>query len=81
MILAISVMSVMQTGLAQDAVDFFAQSVGNDGRVAFAAGDAAYVGRVDVEQHGHTLVDSAKYGERFERGRDIIGLVTIHDFL
>jgi len=78
MILAIS---IMQTGLTEDALNFLAQRIGNERRMAFAAGDAAHVRGVDIEQYRDPLVDTTKYRERFKRVRDTIGLVTIHDFL
>ena len=73
--------SIVETSLAEGTLNLLAQSLGNEGRVTFTASDAAYVGRVDVKLHGDAFVDAAKNGERLKRGRDIIGLVTIHDFL
>lgn len=40
---------IVQTGLAQHALNFFAQRFGNVWSVALAARDAAYVRRVDIE--------------------------------
>jgi hypothetical protein len=73
--------SVVETGLAECALNLFVDGIGNEGRVAFTASDATYVGRIDIELDGDAFIDAAKYGERLERRRDIIGLVTIHDFL
>jgi hypothetical protein len=72
---------IVKANFAQHALDLFAQSFGDNRGVAFAARDATNVRRVDIELHRNALVDTAKYGERGERRRDIIGLVTIHDFL
>ena len=73
--------SIVQTGFTHRALNFLAQRIGNEGGPAFAAGDAADVRRIDIELHRDALVDAAKNGERFERVRDTIGLVTVHDFL
>jgi hypothetical protein len=87
MIVAVSVVqgrfavAIVQTGFAQNTLNFFAERVRNERSIALAASDAAYVGRVDIEMHGDSLVYTAKYGERLKRVRDIIWLVTIHDFL
>jgi hypothetical protein len=74
-------LSIVQTGLTHRALNFVAQRIGNERGPAFAAGDAADVGGVDVELDRDPLVDPAKNGKRFERVRDTIGLDTVHDFL
>jgi hypothetical protein len=78
--IAISI-SIVETNRAEYAPYLFTQSLRNERSVAFTAGDAADVRRIDIELYGYSFVDAAKNGERCERRRGIIGLVTIHDFL
>ena len=73
--------SIVETNRAEYAPYLFTQSLRNERSVAFTAGDAADVRRIDIELYGYPFVDTAKNGERCERRRGIIGLVTIHDFL
>ena len=73
--------SIVETNRAEYAPYLFTQSLRNERSVAFTAGDAADVRRIDIELYGYPFVDAAKNGERCERRRGIIGLVTIHDFL
>lgn len=85
-ILAVSIamvaaVSIVQSGFAQHPLNFPAQCFGNEWSIAFAARDTAYVGRVNVQLSGDTFVDAAKNGERLQRERANIGLVTVHDFL
>jgi hypothetical protein len=73
--------SIVEASRAEYAPYLFTQSLRNERSVAFTASDAADVRRIDIELYGYPFVDAAKNGERCERRRGIIGLVTIHDFL
>lgn len=73
--------SVVQAYFAENPLNFFAQSFGDEGSIALAARDAADVGRVNIQLHGYAFVDATKNGKRFQRERANIGLVTVHDFL
>ena len=80
-VVAVVAVPIVQACFAQNPVNFLAQRFGDEGGIAFAARDAAYIRRINVQLHGNTFVDAAKNGERFQRERANIGLVTVHDFL
>ena len=79
--IVVAAISIMQTGLTEHALDFFAERFGNQGSLTLSAGDAADVGRIDVELNRDALVEAAKNGEHLYRVRDTIRVVTVHDFL
>jgi hypothetical protein len=62
-----------------DHVHLLVQGFADGGRASLAASDAADEGRVDAEAASDAAEQAAKNGERRERSRVIIRLVTIHD--
>jgi hypothetical protein len=77
----VAAISIMQANLTEHALDFLAERFGNQGSLTLSAGDAADVGRIDVELNRDALVEAAKNGEHLYRVRDTIRVVTVHDFL
>ena len=70
---------VMIVEVLTNGAHFLVEGLADGGGVSFAARDAADEGRVNAETAGDTAEEAAKNGERWERSRGIIPLVTIHD--
>jgi hypothetical protein len=58
---------------------FLVEGLADGGGLSFAAGNSADEGRIDAETASDAAEEAAKNGERWERSRGIIRLVTIHD--
>jgi hypothetical protein len=70
---------VMIIEVLANLVHFLVQGIADGGRISLAASDAADEGGINAQTAGNTAEEAAKKGERGERSRGIIRLVTIHD--
>jgi hypothetical protein len=71
-VMTIATVAIVEACLAQDPLKFLLQGFGDVGGMAFATGDAADVGRVDIQLIGDALVKPAKNRERLQYPRAII---------